>query len=252
MKASPAGQRRLLDLADLDAEIARARHRLRSLPEAEQVVAVDAELAAAHGDVEKAQAAVDELQTEYEKVDAELTGMTEHAARDRAQLEAGNLGHKAMSEMQHELAGLERRRDLLESDLLEIMERQEALGMELERAEATVLTLEARRTEAVTARDHATATTENEVTEFLSRRAAVVAEIPGDLLAVYERLREQGRVGAGLLRQKRCGACRMELDPRTLSAVAAAAEDDVVRCEECDAIMVRTEQSGLPKAGAAQ
>ncbi|MFT3661914.1 MAG: C4-type zinc ribbon domain-containing protein [Gordonia sp. (in: high G+C Gram-positive bacteria)] len=250
MKASPAGQRRLLDIADLDAEVARARHRLRNLPEAEQVAAVDAELETAAQDVTAAEAAVAELETEYERVDAELTGMTEHAARDRAQLEAGALGHKAMAEMQHELAGLERRRDLLESDLLEIMERQEALGMELERVRATVTRLNEKRTEAVTARDHATATTENEVTEFLSRRAATAEEIPADVLAVYDRLREQGRVGAGLLRQKRCGACRMELDPRTLSRIAAAAEDEVLRCEECGAIMVRTEQSGLPTGGA--
>lgn len=252
MKAAPAQQRRLLDLADLDAEIARARHRLKNLPEDAALGEIDAEMAVADADVAKADAAVAELAEAFEKADAELTGMTEHAVRDREKLASGALSHKAMTEMQHELAGLDQRRELLESDVLEIMERQEALEMERERAQATATALLERRGQAVVARDHAVAATENEITEFGSRRAAIGTEIDAALLAVYDRLRDQGQVGAGLVRQRRCGACRIELDPRTLNAIAAAADDDVVRCEECAAIMVRTEQSGLPAVGSAQ
>ena len=71
--------------------------------------------------------------------------------------------------------------------------------------------------------------------------------MPDDLLGVYEKLRSQGKVGAGLLRARRCGACRMELDPRTLAGIAAAADDAVLRCEECGAILVRTNESGLTR-----
>ena len=213
---------------------------------------VTEQLTVAEGDVDRAEAAVAEMQQQYDQTDRELTGMTDHVKRDQAQLDSGLLSHKALAELQHELAVLENRRDLLESDLLAIMERQEALGMELERAQGTVLHQRELLAEAVTARDHATATTENTITEFLSRREAIAAEVAADLLAVYDRLREQGRVGAGLLRQRRCGACRMEVDPRTLSSIAAAADDEVVRCEECGAVMVRTEQSGLPTPGAGQ
>lgn len=252
MKAAPAQQRRLLDLADLDAELARARHRLSHLPEDAALGEVDVEIAAAEADAATAQTAVTELAGAYEKADAELTGMAEHATRDREKLESGALNHKAMAEMQHELAGLEQRRDVLEADVLDIMERQEALEMELQRAQAVVTALVERRGQAVVARDHALAATENEITEFGGRRAAIAGEIDGALVGIYDRLREQGQVGAGLLRQRRCGACRMELDPRTLNSIAAAADDEVVRCEECNAIVVRTEQSGLPTPGPAQ
>lgn len=253
MKAAPAHQRRLLDLADLDAELARRRHHLAHLPEAAQLQAIDAELATADEEVTRAQAAVDESAADYARVDDELTGTADHLRRDQDKLDAGGLPPKVLGELQHELTGLARRRDVLESDLLEIMERQEALGMELDRAQAAVTALTERRRDAETARDQETAATENDVTEFLSRREALVAELPGELVDVYEKLRAKGQVAAGLLRQRRCGACRMELDPRTLSQVAAAAEDDVVRCEECNAILVRTEQSGLtPPAGAAR
>lgn len=252
MKAAPAQQRRMLDLADLDAELARFRHRLANLPEADEVARIETELATAREDVVNAQAAVTEMQTRYDHIDAELTGMTQHAERDRAQLESGSLSHKALSELQHELSGLQRRQELLETDMLEVMERQEALGMELERAQSAVVELEAALASAITARDHATATGENQVTDFLARRSAIAGEVPDDLLAVYDGLRAKGQVGAGLLRQRRCGACRMELDPRTLASIAGTAEDDLVRCEECNAILVRTEQSGLAQPGREQ
>lgn len=252
MKAAPAQQRRMLDLADLDAELARTRHRLANLPEADEVVRIEGELAATRGDVSTAQAAVTEMQARYDQIDAELTGMTQHAERDRAQLESGALSHKALSELQHELSGLQRRQELLENDLLEVMERQEALGMELDHSRGAVAGLEAALAEAVTARDHATAAGENQVTDFLDRRTAIAGEVPADLLAAYDRLRTQGQVGAGLLRQRRCGACRMELDPRTLASIAAADEDEVLRCEECNALLIRTEQSGLVQPGPRQ
>jgi predicted nucleic acid-binding Zn-ribbon protein len=58
-------------------------------------------------------------------------------------------------------------------------------------------------------------------------------------------MRKRRGVGAALLRATRCGACRLELDRAELSRVRAAAAEEVLRHEECGAIMVRTEESGL-------
>jgi predicted nucleic acid-binding Zn-ribbon protein len=37
----------------------------------------------------------------------------------------------------------------------------------------------------------------------------------------------------------RCGACRIELDRGEVARIAAAAEDEVLRCSECRAILLR-------------
>ena len=76
-------------------------------------------------------------------------------------------------------------------------------------------------------------------------RAELVAELPADLLAAYERRREQRGVGAALLRQRRCQACRLELDRTALSELRAAPADEIVHCAECGVILVRTPESGL-------
>ena len=69
---------------------------------------------------------------------------------------------------------------------------------------------------------------------------------PTDLLALYEKLRARtGGVGAAALRQRRCEGCRLELNSAELRPAARAAADEVLRCEECGRILVRTAESGL-------
>ena len=65
-------------------------------------------------------------------------------------------------------------------------------------------------------------------------------------MALYERLREQKGVGAALLRARQCGGCNMTLDASELVAGSARRPaDEVIRCEECQRILVRTDESGL-------
>ena len=74
----------------------------------------------------------------------------------------------------------------------------------------------------------------------------MVADLPADLVALYERIRESsGGLAAALLRGGRCGGCRLELSGVDRAAVKAADPDEVVRCEECRRILVRTAESGL-------
>ena len=65
-------------------------------------------------------------------------------------------------------------------------------------------------------------------------------------LALYDRIRAQkGGVGAAVLRQRRCGGCSLELTAADLGTIAKAPADEVVRCEECQRILVRTAESGV-------
>ena len=94
-------------------------------------------------------------------------------------------------------------------------------------------------------RDEALADLDSTEAKRRAEREQLVGELPSDLKALYERVREQRGIGAGLLRGRRCGACQIELDRAALSEVKEAAADDVVRCAECGAVLVRTAESGL-------
>jgi len=83
--------------------------------------------------------------------------------------------------------------------------------------------------------------------EFRSAgRKPLVSDLPPDLIALYDKVRESGGgIGAALLRHGRCEGCRLELSGGERARVKAAAPDEVVRCDECRRILVRTAESGL-------
>ena len=67
--------------------------------------------------------------------------------------------------------------------------------------------------------------------------------MPADLLALYDRLRaSKNGVGVAELRARQCGGCMLSLDNAELADIGAKAEDEVVRCEQCQRILVRTER----------
>ncbi len=245
MKADPSRQARLLDLAGLDTRSSQLAHRRANLPETKRHAELAAELEEVHTDLVRARTAHDDVQREISKAEADVQLVRDRAARNQSRLDAGQGSAKDLQALQHELVSLARRQAELEDVELEVVERAEGLG---ERAEALAARHEkvaATVAEAATARDAALGTIATEEEQVADERRTVVTEIGDDLLALYEKIRAQTGVGAAELNQRRCEGCRLELLGADLRRIAAAAADDVVRCEECRRILVRTDASGL-------
>ena len=144
-----------------------------------------------------------------------------------------------MSELQHELETLERRQASLEDSLLEVMERREVLQRQQSEQLASIEALKNEMSAAQLARDAALVAIDNVRQVSAARRAELTSFLNDDLVALYEKQRERGGAGAGLLQGKRCGACRIEIDRGEMARISAAADDDVLRCPECGAILLR-------------
>lgn len=148
--------------------------------------------------------------------------------------------------MQDELGSLTRRIEDLEETELEVMEELEEAQRSLETLTAELEDSERRLTELSATRDEKTAEIDAELEQLSAERTPLIADLPEDLLALYERLRAQkGGVAAAELRARQCGGCMLSLDTAELAEIKKAPEDEVVRCEECSRILVRTAESGL-------
>jgi len=152
---------------------------------------------------------------------------------------------KDLERMTHELESLERRISDLEDDELEVMARLEDAERELEAARTDLAAAEEARANAVTSRDAKVADLEMHLASVAADRSVAVQDMPSDLMALYERIRTQKGVGAAELRARQCGGCRLTLNPSDLAVIAKAPVDEVMRCEECSRILVRTGESGL-------
>ncbi|OLT42506.1 hypothetical protein BJF85_22555 [Saccharomonospora sp. CUA-673] len=245
MKADPSVQRQLLELASVDAELARVAHRRRNLPELAEIEDIEKSLRDKRDALVNAQTSTSDLQREVGRQEKEVEAVRARADRDRKLMESGSAGAKQLTELEHELQTLARRQQVLEDDQLELMERREAADIEVQRAAAEVDRAEQDLADATTRRDEAIADLDATQARREADRAALAPTFPEPLLKTYDRVREQRGIGAAMLRARKCEACRLELDRSQLSEIKGAAEDDVVTCENCSAILVRTPESGL-------
>jgi predicted nucleic acid-binding Zn-ribbon protein len=63
---------------------------------------------------------------------------------------------------------------------------------------------------------------------------------------LYEKVRAASSgVGAAALRRGQCEGCHLQLNTTDLNRIREADPDEVLRCEECRRILVRTADSGL-------
>ena len=245
MKADPAVQRRLLDLAEVDAELARVDHKRRTLPELAEIGAAEQTVRAKRDARVAVQTSLDDLDREVKRQEKEIDAVRAREDRDRGLLAGGGLPAKQLSEIEHELATLQRRQGVLEDDLLELMEQREAVEMDTQHAGVELSKAEAALTDAQHRRDETFADLDTTQARRDADRAKLAPQFPEPLLALYDRVRKQRGTGVSLLRQRRCGACNMELDRREIARIKETAADEVVTCEECGAILVRTPESGL-------
>ncbi|MBN9618705.1 MAG: hypothetical protein J0H43_03100 [Actinobacteria bacterium] len=245
MNADTATQLRLLDLQAADTALAQLGHRRKTLPELAAIAERDrlaADLANATVD---ARTALEDIAAEQKRLEADVDTVRSRTVRDEARLQGGGLPSRELEGLQHEIATLARRQATLEDELLEVMERAEQAESDLAEATERHESVLAERRDLEAARDAALAEIDAAAAQRTPERAAIVAEIPADLLALYEKARAHGGNGAALLRQRRCEGCRIELSGSELSGVRKADPDEVVRCENCRAILVRTAESGL-------
>ena len=197
-------------------------------------------------DLVRARTAEADVQREVAKADSDVQLVRDRSARNQSRLMAGQGTAKDMQALQHEVDSLTRRQAELEDIELEVMERAEGLAAAVAELEGQRAELVARIDELTAARDRVLTELETEAATVARPRADIVAGVGDELVALYEKIRaSSGGIGAAALRQRRCEGCRLELNQVDINRIRAAADDEVLRCEECRRILVRTAESGL-------
>lgn len=247
MKAQPEAQETLLEVQACDTRLAQLQHRLDTLPQTAELQQVRERKERLRKEIVAAETIVSDLEREQLKADADVDLVRERSRKDRELLDSGSItDSKQLQSLESEIQSLAKRQTDLEDVELEVMER-------LEGAQAAVVQLTGEH-EQVTAEEARLAgevhAAQDEVAEERAsvdaERVELVARVPEDLLKLYEKIRaDHAGVGAARLYRGKCEGCRLELPPTEVSEIRAAAPDEVIRCEECRCILVRTAESGL-------
>jgi uncharacterized protein len=246
VQADPTDQQRLLDLAAEDVALTQLAHRRRTLPE-EAAVEKAAETERSFAvEVVRTETEVRDLDREQTRLEADVETVRQREERDQKLIDSGSTSAKDITGLQHELESLKRRQGDLEDQVLELMERRETADAALQASRDGQQRAAAELERAVELRDAALADIADGTARHEAARAGIAAHLPAPLLSLYDRIRTQtGATGAALLKARQCQGCRIELNGRELAAVRSSDPSEVVRCENCGRILVRTAESGL-------
>ena len=247
MNAAPEDQLRLLDVQELDSTLDRLEHRKATLPEHAEIAGLEERRSTISDDVVRAQTEDSDLGREQSKVDTDVEQVRNRMTRDQQRLDSGQVSSpKELENLQSEIESLHRRQTELEDAELEVMEQREEVQKRLAQLQEELAGVEAGLTDAQVRRDAVFEEVAAQTEKTAAQRAEVAATLPDELIVLYAKLRaSSGGVGAAALRRGRCEGCHLQLNTTDLNRIRDADTDEVLRCEECRRILVRTADSGL-------
>lgn len=247
LKAAASDQQRLLDVQALDTKLDQLAHRRSTLPEHAAIADLETRLAALRDQLVRVETEESDLGRELAKAEGDVDQVRSRAERDQKRLDAGQVSSpKELESLQHEIETLGRRQGDLEEIVLDVMERLESANSQHAELDAQVEKARTEVLELTASRDRTVSEIDAEVAQLQQQRATQAGSIDTALVELYEKIRaSSGGTGAAELRQRRCGGCRLELNNVELGRLRDAEADEVLRCEECRRILVRTAESGL-------
>ncbi len=135
---------------------------------------------------------VDDLADEIKKAESDVALVRSRRARDQQRLDSGAVGSaKDLEALQREVVSLDRRIATLEDAELEVMERLEVAQAEQQRLDKELDRIDAEMATVGESLDQQLGAIATEVAVVGTERQQAADLLPGDLLALYERVRAQ-------------------------------------------------------------
>ena len=244
LKASPQNQATLLELQALDTKLAQLDHKATSLPQREQLSALATDVEATRARLADDSGAMEDAGLELKRIESDVEVVEARIKRDTERLDASS-SVKDVAGLETELVSLRARQSELEDIELAVMERIENLDSAAEETRARYEGLSAQVTELEAERDAALEVINGERDRAVDERSAIASRLPVDLIELYERQRGRYGIGASMLRGGASSASGVKLNSNDMADIRAAAPDDVLLCPDSNAILVRTDESGL-------
>ncbi len=246
MLADPADQQHLLTLAELDSEIGRLQHTAKTLPQHARIAELMTTRQAITDDLVAATTRTQDLELSVHRAESDLVPVRARLDREGQRVDDGSVTDpKVLRGLVEEVERIKRRITELEDAELDLMGQLEEAAAERDELAARKKKVEDELRADVAARDAEVGKLSGEAKVIASSRASEAKKVPAPLLALYEKIRAHSGLGAARLHRGRCSGCQLELTVSDLDTYRKAPENEVLRCVECDRILVRTADSGL-------
>lgn len=236
----------LIALQALDLRSTELRGQLASYPA--RFAELDRRLAAARKELEDARAALTKSITERKSLELDVEQWKQRVRKYKDQT-AEVKSNEAYKALQHEIELAEAEVSKAEDRLLERMLAAEDLEKRLQDAERTLQETEA----AIAAERQSTeaekAKLEQELARLHAEREQAAQAIPGDLLALYQKIaRKHGGIALAEVRDETCSMCRVKVRPHVYQELRRPEDQQIHHCESCTRILYYVERDSASAA----
>jgi len=233
----------LLEAQELDLAIDRLTERRRTLPEREalrRAQALAAELDEAHRQLG---AHRETLHQAEHALDEEVATIATKAKEVEDTLYGGSVrSSKELSGLQEELRQLREKQSGLEEREMALLEEIEQVGRDREANRAARKQCDRDTADIEAAIRAAEGEIDTELAQLAAQRSEKVEDLPGAIVAEYERLRGKEKMAgraAALLVEGGCGGCRVKLPVLEYNRMKTKPEDTLLTCPRCARVLVR-------------
>ncbi len=228
----------LIALAEQDRALDRAVKVLDELPEKQAILKLRHRLKEIEGVAAKAAAYLKAANAKVARVADEVALVDAKIEAEQAKVLSGTVtDSKELQNLTREIDSLVRRKEQLEREELNLMEKAEAGEAQVARVDAALTEGRAKEASLVDAFKARGGEMQTEIARLKAGREAIVARLDKTTHARYEALREAKRgLAVGVLQGGLCSACRTEIPAGQRQVLEGGPE--VAECPNCRRIIV--------------
>ncbi len=232
MRSMWNGLDKLLELQRLDQTIARLDVEVREIPQ--QIQALEARLSAAKTALDQAKTKADLIQKERRAKERELDDSTENVKKKQARLFEIKTNEEYAA-VRKEIESLKEKSSKLETEILELLERSDAVAKIVAEAEKEFKASEALQQKQRAEKETDLVKRQQDLARFKEARKGQASRLDSGLLQQYTRLQKTRGEAVVVVKDGSCTGCGIALTPQTYNEVRR--NDRMFTCSSCNRIL---------------
>lgn len=239
MKVLPEIQKKLIDLASLDFQIISINSKIQNHPLRSRITELQSRIPGIEATKVENQSKIEETKKQINRIEIDADNVKKRLESDKNRLNSSQTNPKQLPQIQHEIETMTGKLNEIENLELDFLSELEELNLNQENLVKIVKEIVTELNQQKDNLDRDLDQLNKELSVFKDTRNNLVINFEPELIKLYEKIRLDHGVGAGILDNNKCGACQITISPAEFEEIKKTDPSELVRCENCRCILVR-------------
>jgi predicted nucleic acid-binding Zn-ribbon protein len=239
MRAAHESQKLLIELSSFDQKVSRLSNQKQNHPQLSKITELTARLPSIEASIVENESQINETKKELSRAEVDVENIAKRVKKDNERLNSGETSAKDLTQIQHEIGTLKSKQKELEEVEISILEIIEDLEHKKSGLQEILTQVKDEISQLNTSIKDDFSKANSEIAAFTTNRNKVVSKIDKSLVELYEKIRLEHGIGAGMFSHGTCSSCQIQISAAEINKINALDPEEVIRCENCRCILVR-------------